>query len=106
MTHHILGDSFETSAPWSRVVPVWHASVQPRPPARSLTAPLPQVCEATKLRILSVCQDYGVIGRPWVSCRVTQTYDTGACVYFYFAFKDDGLDNPTAVLRSVRSLTC
>ncbi|KAJ8897509.1 hypothetical protein PR048_002856 [Dryococelus australis] len=22
-----------------------------------------------------------------VSCRVTQTYDTGSCVYFYFAFK-------------------
>lgn len=29
-----------------------------------------------------------------VSCRITQTYDAGAAVYFYFAFNYHGLSDP------------
>uniref|UniRef100_A0A7N6AK73 Alkylglycerone-phosphate synthase n=1 Tax=Anabas testudineus TaxID=64144 RepID=A0A7N6AK73_ANATE len=49
--------------------------------------------------------DYYVIGEsfetsvPWD--RVTQTYDVGACVYFYFAFNYKGLSDPIHVYDEV-----
>ena len=33
--------------------------------------------------------------------RVTQTYDAGACVYFYFAFNSRGLSDPVHVYEQV-----
>lgn len=35
------------------------------------------------------------------SHRVTQTYDAGACVYFYFAFNYRGLSDPVHVYEQV-----
>lgn len=35
------------------------------------------------------------------SYRVTQTYDAGACVYFYFAFNYRGLSEPVHVYEQV-----
>ena len=82
------------------------------------------LCYNVKKRIEQACQERGVPGRPFVSCRVTQaryartsidmhartrhaptyshmhtqtfsrarqTYDTGACIYFYFAFVYRGM---------------
>lgn len=37
----------------------------------------------------------------FVTCRVTQTYDAGACVYFYFAFNYRGLSDPVHVYEEV-----
>jgi len=37
----------------------------------------------------------GIKFPPFVSCRVTQTYDNGACIYFYFGFLWTGLTSPT-----------
>ena len=37
----------------------------------------------------------------FVSYRVTQTYDAGACVYFYFAFVYRGLPNPVHVYEEI-----
>lgn len=34
-------------------------------------------------------------------CRVTQVYDSGACVYFYFAFNSRGLADPLDVYDAV-----
>ncbi|NWR93328.1 ADAS protein, partial [Furnarius figulus] len=59
--------------------------------------------------------DYYVIGEsfetsvPWDSfvCnavlfnRVTQTYDAGACVYFYFAFNYRGISDPIHVYEQI-----
>lgn len=50
-------------------------------------------------------------GSPSCSFRVTQTYDTGACVYFYFAFNYRGLSDPVHVyeqveVRAVTSTSC
>lgn len=77
-----LGESFETSVPWSRVL---------------------ELCQAVSDRVHASCAALGVRGAPFVSCRVTQLYDTGACVYFYFAFSALGLDEPLAVFSRVES---
>lgn len=33
--------------------------------------------------------------------RVTQTYDAGACVYFYFGFNYRGISNPVQVYEAI-----
>jgi hypothetical protein len=47
--------------------------------------------EIAKERIITSAKSKGVKVKPFVSCRVTQTYDTGACIYFYFGIVWDGL---------------
>jgi alkyldihydroxyacetonephosphate synthase len=36
----------------------------------------------------------GLPGKPFVTCRVTQVYDTGACVYFYLGVGYEGVEDP------------
>ena len=36
-----------------------------------------------------------------VDCRVTQTYDAGACVYFYFGFNYRGIQNPVQLYEEI-----
>ena len=76
MKHYILGESFETSVSWSQLVPL---------------------CENVKRRLAEEYRRRGLPGNPFVTCRVTQVYPTGACVYFYFAFYHKGVENPSGV---------
>ena len=67
----MIGESFETSAPWSRVLDL----------CRNVKELL--VKEACKRGVRSD----GILA----TCRVTQVYDSGACIYFYFAFNYNGM---------------
>lgn len=78
--YSFIAESFETSVPWSNVE---------------------QLCTHTKQRIADSAKKYGVQKPPFVSCRVTQTYDTGACVYFYFGFQWRGLSDPVATFTMI-----
>jgi alkyldihydroxyacetonephosphate synthase len=75
MRHWILGESFETSVAWSRVL---------------------SLCDNVKQRLHAECAARGVPGRPFVTARVTQLYQTGVCVYFYFGFYHKGMSDPLA----------
>jgi alkyldihydroxyacetonephosphate synthase len=76
MNHYILAESFETSVPWSQVL---------------------SLCARVKQRIYDEHARRGLPGRPFVSCRVTQIYPTGVCVYFYFAMYHKGVERPSEV---------
>lgn len=76
MNHWILGESFETSVPWSR--------------ARELV-------ERVRQRIFDEHARRELPGRPFVTARVTQLYETGVCVYFYFAYYFKGVRDPSGV---------
>ncbi|KAI3356252.1 hypothetical protein L3Q82_017499, partial [Scortum barcoo] len=80
MDYYVIGESFETSVPWDRVL---------------------DICRNVKARIVRECKDKGVQFPPLSTCRVTQTYDAGACVYFYFAFNYRGLADPVHVYEQV-----
>jgi len=71
--YYFIAESFETSVPWSNVL---------------------ALCSSVKKRIIHDCKKKEIKHHPFVSCRVTQTYDTGACVYFYFGFIYRNLPNP------------
>ena len=44
---------------------------------------------------------HGINGEPFLSCRVTQLYPTGVCVYFYYAFHYKGLERPSEVYAAI-----
>uniref|UniRef100_A0A672QQ63 Alkylglycerone-phosphate synthase n=1 Tax=Sinocyclocheilus grahami TaxID=75366 RepID=A0A672QQ63_SINGR len=80
MDYYVIGESFETSVPWDRVL---------------------DLCRNVKERIVRECKERGVQFPPLSTSRVTQTYDAGACVYFYFAFNYRGLSDPVHVYEQV-----
>ncbi|OCT63629.1 hypothetical protein XELAEV_18044727mg [Xenopus laevis] len=80
MDYYLIGESFETSVPWDRVL---------------------DLCRNVKERIVRECKERGVQFPPLSTCRVTQTYDAGACVYFYFAFNYRGLSDPVHVYEEI-----
>uniref|UniRef100_A0A674DUL8 Alkylglycerone-phosphate synthase n=1 Tax=Salmo trutta TaxID=8032 RepID=A0A674DUL8_SALTR len=80
MDYYVVAESFETSVPWDRVL---------------------DLCRNVKERINRECKERGVQFQPLTSCRVTQTYDAGACIYFYFAFNYRGLADPVHTYEQV-----
>lgn len=78
--YEVVSESFETSAPWDRIK---------------------DLCRNVKERITHECSNQGVNYPILSTCRVTQTYDAGACVYFYLAFKYRGLADPLASYMAV-----
>jgi alkyldihydroxyacetonephosphate synthase len=82
LRHDVLGESFETSVPWTR--------------AEALI-------DRVKRRIHEAHRARGLPGRPFVSCRVTQLYETGCCVYFYMAFYTRGVADPVGVYHEIEA---
>lgn len=69
---NVVAESFETSVSWNRTL---------------------SLCRNVKSRVARECHARGV-SKYFISCRVTQTYDAGCCVYFYMAFNCTDLRNP------------
>ncbi|XP_042311245.1 alkyldihydroxyacetonephosphate synthase, peroxisomal isoform X2 [Sceloporus undulatus] len=80
LDYYIIGESFETSVPWDRVL---------------------DLCRNVKERVTRECKEKGVQFPPFAACRVTQTYDAGACVYFYLGFNYRGLSDPMRVYEEI-----
>ncbi|OGQ04562.1 MAG: oxidase [Deltaproteobacteria bacterium RIFCSPLOWO2_12_FULL_44_12] len=80
LKHYILAESFETSVLWSKLL---------------------QLCAKTKQRVLEEHQKRNLPGKPFISCRVTQVYETGVCVYFYFGFYFKGVSNPMQAFAEI-----
>ncbi|MEW6755288.1 MAG: FAD-binding oxidoreductase [Candidatus Latescibacterota bacterium] len=76
----VLGETFETSVPWDRILPL---------------------TEAVERELREQCRPRGVQGTPYLSYRVTQTYQTGVCVYFTMGFSGKGLVNPTQTYHEI-----
>jgi alkyldihydroxyacetonephosphate synthase len=73
MKHHVLAESFETSAPWSAVG---------------------KICANVRQRVFEEHRKRGLPGTPFLSARVTQLYDSGVCIYFYLAYYFKGVADP------------
>jgi len=77
---HILGETFETTVPWSKVS---------------------SVTTAVASRLNELCSEHGVPGKPFLSYRITQLYQSGVCVYFTMGLYLKGFDDPAAVLAEI-----
>ena len=80
LTYHLLGESFEAFAPWSK---------------------LPTVIEATKQKIREEHNARCLPGIPFVGCRVTQLYHDGACLYFYLCFNIENVEDPSRIFSEI-----
>jgi alkyldihydroxyacetonephosphate synthase len=82
LRHYILAESFETSVPWSRAQ---------------------ELVDRVKARIYASHAQRKLPGKPFVSSRVTQLYETGCCVYFYMAFYSKGVADPIGVYHEIEA---
>jgi alkyldihydroxyacetonephosphate synthase len=82
MSHYLLAESFETSVSWSQLL---------------------ELCSRVKARMLKEHQALNMPGKPFVTCRVTQIYDTGACVYFYLGVAYKGIENPPETFKELEN---
>lgn len=80
LNHHVIAESFETSVPWSQTL---------------------NLCESVKKRIADEHEKRNLPGKPFVSCRITQLYDTGVAVYFYFGFYFKGVENASQIYSEI-----
>ncbi|MCH2170816.1 FAD-binding oxidoreductase [Myxococcota bacterium] len=80
MKHFILAESFETTVPWSQAL---------------------DLCRNTKQRLWQEHAKHGLPGKPFVTCRITQIYNTGVCVYFYFGHSYQGIEDPTGTYAEI-----
>ena len=80
MRLRVLGESFETSVSWSDAL---------------------SLCERVKRRVQDEHAARGLPGRPFVTCRITQLYQTGVAVYFYLGFSVDGVADPLAAYLEI-----
>jgi alkyldihydroxyacetonephosphate synthase len=71
--HHVIGETFETSVPWSRIK---------------------AVCEAVKAQAARQHAAFGLPGKCYVSYRITQVYHTGVCIYFMYGVYIKGVEDP------------
>lgn len=55
-------------------------------------------------RIMDTAIKHGVKKQPLVCFRVTQVYETGACIYVYFGINYDGVNNPLEVFDQVEKV--
>lgn len=84
MNYDILGESFETFVPWSK---------------------LRDVIEKTKSTVRLEHRKRALPGLPFVCSRITQIYDEGVCVYFYFcmAINYKGATDPRDVFGEIEA---
>ncbi|HEU4428211.1 MAG TPA: FAD-binding oxidoreductase, partial [Myxococcota bacterium] len=80
MEHWLVAESFETTVPWSQAL---------------------AVCNNVKRRIHEEHAARGLPGKPFISVRVTQLYESGVCLYFYFAFYYKGVEHPSEVFAEL-----
>jgi len=83
MDYHFVTESFETAVPWDRCL---------------------EMCDKVKGRMVEGVSKRGITFPPFVTCRVTQTYAAGCCVYFYLGFVSKGLKgNPAECYHDLES---
>jgi alkyldihydroxyacetonephosphate synthase len=78
--HRLLAESFETAVPWGQA----H-----------------ELIERVKERTHREHEAHDLPGRPFITGRITQVYETGVCIYFYMAMYHEGVDRPDEVYKEV-----
>jgi alkyldihydroxyacetonephosphate synthase len=78
--YHIIGETYETTVPWSRI----H-----------------EVIAAVERKSQEMHRAAGLPGRSYVSPRITQLYHTGVCIYFSHGFSARGVERPDRVFGEI-----
>ena len=82
MRHNIIAESFETSVPWDRAL---------------------ELCDRVKARLEKEHALRNLPGKPFITCRVSQAYTAGVCIYFYLGFYHQGVEDPSHVFAELET---
>lgn len=77
---HIMGETYETTVPWSKI----H-----------------DVVAAVARTVEQKHREYNLPGRAYISPRITQLYHTGVCIYFTHGFCSKGVERPDEVFSVI-----
>jgi alkyldihydroxyacetonephosphate synthase len=80
--HYIIAESFECSVPWDT---------------------MNALCKNVKKCLEDSCSKRGITENIFISCRVTQVYETGCCVYFYFGFNYLNRENAIETYEAIEN---
>lgn len=80
--YHVLGETFETSVPWSNI----HL-----------------VTQGVEKELWAQRDKFKLKAKPFLSYRVTQTYHTGVCIYFTLGLYGKEMENPVAVFSEIEN---
>jgi len=80
MAFNTIGETFETTVPWSRIK---------------------SVCKGVESELRKQHQRFKLQGKPALTYRISQLYHTGVCLYFTFAVYTKGVSNPDVVLSEI-----
>ena len=69
---HIIGETMETTVPWSKIKPV---------------------CEAASNTLFELHNKHNLPGKPYISYRIPQIYHTGVCIYFMLGMSVENVPN-------------
>lgn len=83
MNYYIIAESFETSCAWSDAM---------------------AICDNVKKRLYEEYKKRGLPGKPFVTSRITQVYQTGVAIYFYFGFYYKGVPDPSKVYLEMEDI--
>lgn len=61
-----------------------------------------QLCYNVKAAVADECKKHGITHH-LISCRVTQTYDAGACVYFYVGICHTSQNDPVHTFEAIEN---
>ncbi|CAG4937172.1 unnamed protein product [Parnassius apollo] len=79
LEYDVVAESFETSVSWERAA---------------------ALCRNTKRRVRDECARRRLT-HYLISCRLTQTYDAGCCIYFYFGFNSSECSDAVTVYEEI-----
>jgi alkyldihydroxyacetonephosphate synthase len=78
--YHIIGETFETTVPWSKIR---------------------QVYKAVEEKAAERHREFNLPGRHYVSYRITQLYHTGVCIYFMYGIYAKGVKDPDKIYAKI-----
>lgn len=82
LNYYIIAESFETSAAWSDVLPL---------------------IENVGKRLHAEYRARNLPAKDFFTARVTQIYETGAAIYFYYGFYFKGVPHPSQVYKELEN---
>jgi alkyldihydroxyacetonephosphate synthase len=77
---HVIGETMETSVPWSKIK---------------------STCDAATEKLYELHEKYNFPGKPYMSYRIPQIYHTGVCIYFMLGMSVKGIPNPEDIFGSI-----
>lgn len=107
LDYDIIAESFETSVPWDRALALCR-NVKHRYFARceSFSRVIHECLRRNFFffcRLIRECEKRG-IAYYLVTHRITQSYDAGCCIYFYFGFNCSQVPNPLECYQELEDM--